>query len=140
MDTPFFEDGGMVRMERFMDLAVRRQKLIASNLSNVDTPGYKTVDIDFEQELQSQMAGSAGQGISMAVTDTRHLSTSTGAQGGLPAQAREVEGLTLRNDLNNVNIDREMSELSTNAMKFSAVSQMIAGKFRTLKAAITEGR
>ena len=51
-----------------------------------------------------------------------------------------MEGLTLRNDLNNVNIDREMSELSTNAMKFSAVSQMIAGKFRTLKAAITEGR
>jgi flagellar basal body rod protein FlgB len=33
-----------------------------------------------------------------------------------------------------------MAELSTNAMKFSAVSQMIAGKFRTLKAAITEGR
>ena len=73
MDKPFFEDAGMVRMERFMDLAVRRQKLISSNLSNVDTPGYKTVDIDFEQELQSQMAGSAGQGISMAVTDTRHL-------------------------------------------------------------------
>jgi len=140
MDKPFFEEAGMVRMERFMDLAVRRQKLIASNLSNVDTPGYKTVDIDFEQELQSQMAGSAGQGISMAVTDTRHLATSSRAQGGLPAQAREVEGLTLRNDLNNVNIDREMSELSTNAMKFSAVSQMIAGKFRTLKAAITEGR
>ncbi len=140
MDKPFFEDAGMVRMERFMDLAVRRQKLISSNLSNVDTPGYKTVDIDFEQELQSQMAGPAGQGISMAVTDTRHLTTSSGVQGGLPAQAREVEGLTLRNDLNNVNIDREMSELSTNAMKFSAVSQMIAGKFRTLKAAITEGR
>ena len=140
MDKPFFEDAGMVRMERFMDLAVRRQKLISSNLSNVDTPGYKTVDIDFEQELQSQMAGSAGQGISMAVTDTRHLTTSSGVQGGLPAQAREVEGLTLRNDLNNVNVDREMSELSTNAMKFSAVSQMIAGKFRTLKAAITEGR
>ena len=140
MDKPFFEDAGMVRMERFMDLAVRRQKLISSNLSNVDTPGYKTVDIDFEQELQSQMAGSAGQGISLAVTDTRHLVTSSGAQGGLPAQAKEVEGLTLRNDLNNVNIDREMSELSTNAMKFSAVSQMIAGKFRTLKAAITEGR
>ena len=76
----------------------------------------------------------------MAVTDARHLGTSSGTQGGLPAQAQEVAGLTLRNDLNNVNIDREMSELSTNAMKFSAVSQMIAGKFRTLKSAITEGR
>lgn len=140
MTKAFFEDPGMARMERFMDLAVRRQKLIASNLSNIDTPGYKTVDIDFDQELQSQMAGSSGQGISMVVTDTRHLATSSGPLGALPAEAREVEGLTLRNDLNNVNIDREMSELSTNAMKFAAVSQMIAGKFRTLKAAITEGR
>jgi flagellar basal-body rod protein FlgB len=140
MDNPLFADAGMVRMERFMDLAVRRQKLIASNLSNVDTPRYKTVDIDFDQELQSQIAGSTGQGISMAVTDARHLAASSGPQGGLPTQAKEVEGLTLRNDLNNVNIDREMSELSTNAMKFAAVSQMIAGKFRTLKSAITEGR
>jgi flagellar basal-body rod protein FlgB len=140
MDKPFFEDSGMIRMERFMDLAVRRQKLIASNLSNVDTPGYKTVDIDFDQELQLQMDGASGQGISMAVTDARHLSTGTGAHGAPAPQAREVEGLTLRNDLNNVNIDREMAELSTNAMKFAAVSQMIAGKFRTLKSAITEGR
>lgn len=140
MDKAFFEDAGMLKMERFMDLAVRRQKLIASNLTNVDTPGYKTVDIDFDQELQTHIAGGAGQGISMAVTDDRHLASSSGAQSGVLAQAREVEGLTLRNDLNNVNIDREMSELSTNAMKFSAVSQMIAGKFRTLKAAITEGR
>jgi flagellar basal-body rod protein FlgB len=140
MDRLFFEDGGMERMERFMDLAVRRQKLIASNLSNVDTPGYKTVDIDFDRELESQLAGPAGQGISMAVTDARHLATTSGAHQALPAQAREVENLTLRNDLNNVNIDREMAELSTNAMKFAAVAQMIAGKFRTLKSAITEGR
>jgi len=140
MDKAFFEDAGMLKMERFMDLAVRRQKLIASNLSNVDTPGYKTVDIDFDQELQTHIAGGAGQGISMAVTDARHLATSSGAQAASAAQAREVDGLTLRNDLNNVSIDREMSELSTNAMKFAAVSQMIAGKFRTLKSAITEGR
>ena len=137
MDRLFFEDNGMRQMERFMDLAVQRQKLISSNLSNVDTPAYKTVDIDFEQQLQASMQG---QGIQMKVTNDRHLQSAAGLQGQATGLVKEVEGLTLRNDLNNVNIDREMSELSTNAMKFTTVAQMISGKFRTLKAAITEGR
>ena len=137
MDKLFFEDNGMGAMERFMDLSVQRQKLISSNLSNIDTPAYKTVDIDFEQELQLMMQG---QGISTTVTNARHIPVSSGTNGQSLGQPKEVEGLTLRNDLNNVNIDREMSELSTNAMKFSAVAQMIAGKFRTLKSAILEGR
>lgn len=137
MDRLFFEDNGMRQMERFMDLAVQRQKLISSNLSNVDTPAYKTVDIDFEQELQASLQS---QGIQMKVTNDRHLQSGSGPQGQAAGLAKEVGGLTLRNDLNNVNIDREMSELSTNAMKFTTVAQMISGKFRTLKAAITEGR
>ena len=120
-----------------MDLAVQRQKLISSNLSNVDTPAYKTLDIDFEQELQASLQV---QGIQMKVTNDRHLQNGAGPQGQATGLVKEVEGLTLRNDLNNVNIDREMSELSTNAMKFTTVAQMISGKFRTLKAAITEGR
>jgi len=137
MDKLFFEDSGMRQMERFMDLSVQRQRLIASNLSNVDTPGYKTVDIDFEQELSSAIEG---QGTSTRVTNARHIHQGQTSSGSIAGDPREVEGLTLRNDLNNVNIDREMSELSTNAMKFSAVAQMIAGKFRTLKSAILEGR
>ena len=137
MDRLFFEDNGMRQMERFMDLAVQRQKLISSNLSNVDTPAYKTQDIDFEQELQVSLQG---QGIQMKVTNDRHLQNAAGFQGQATGLVKEVEGLTLRNDLNNVNIDQEMSELSTNAMKFTTVAQMISGKFRSLKATITEWR
>jgi flagellar basal-body rod protein FlgB len=137
MDKLFFEDAGMRLMERFMDLAVQRQKLISSNLSNVDTPNYRTVDFDFEQELQSAVQG---QGITATVTNARHIPSNSDSRGQTVARPVEVQGLTLRNDLNNVDIDREMSELSTNALKFSAVAQLIAGKFRTLKSAILEGR
>ena len=49
MDKPFFEDAGMVRMERFMDLAVRRQKLMSSNLSKVDTQAYKRLVLDLAE-------------------------------------------------------------------------------------------
>jgi flagellar basal-body rod protein FlgB len=44
-------------IEQYMNLVSARQKLVASNVANADTPGYQTKDIDFENELQSQMWG-----------------------------------------------------------------------------------
>ena len=137
MSKVFFEDSPMNLMERFMDLAVQRHSLISGNLANIDTPGYKTADIEFEQELQSAM----GQGgLSTEVTNVRHLAKKVDMEGGVVGSPREVDGLTLRNDMNNVNIDREMAEMSTNALKFSTVAQLIAEKFRILKTAVLEGR
>ena len=135
MNKVFFEDNGMQVMQKFLDLSVQRQSLISSNLANVDTPGYKTVDLHFEQELQSALGR---QEDSLTVTNNRHIPLP--ANGSEPGSIQQVEGLTTRNDLNNVNVDREMAELSTNALKFSMVAQLLAGKFRTLKSAILEGR
>lgn len=134
MSQFFYEDSSMRLMERFLDLSVQRQALVSSNVANVDTPAYKTVDLNFEQELHEAVEG---RGISMMATDPRHIGN---RQGHELASPNEVEGLPLRNDLNNVNIDREMAQLSTNALKFSMVAQLIAGKFRSLKNAINEGR
>ena len=137
MTRIFSDDASTVMMERSMDLSARRHALISSNLANVDTPGYKTVDIHFEQELQSAMelGGSA-----MQVTNPRHLSSKVDIEGSIVGTPQEVEGLTLRNDLNNVSIDREMAEMATNTLKFSAVAQLISQKFRILKSVILEGR
>ena len=135
MNKVFFEDNGMQVMQKFLDLSVQRQSLISGNLANVDTPGYKTVDLEFEQELQNAVVR---QEDSLTVTNDRHIPLP--ANGNQPGSIKQVGGLTTRNDLNNVNIDREMAELSTNALKFSMVAQLIAGKFRTLKSAILEGR
>jgi len=134
MNQFFYEDSTMRLMERFLDLSVQRQALVSSNLANVDTPGYKTVDLNFERELNQALEG---RGLSMMATDPHHIGN---RQGHEIVSPNEVEGLPLRNDLNNVNIDREMAQLSTNALKFSMVAQLIAGKFRTLKNAINEGR
>jgi flagellar basal-body rod protein FlgB len=60
--------------------------------------------------------------------------------GQTAGRAKEVDGLTLRNDLNNVNVDREMTRMASNAIMFSAITQMVTSKFRTLKSAILEGR
>ena len=102
-------------LESYLDLLSVRQKLIASNVANADTPGYKTQDVNFQTEFQKMM------------------------EGGQP-QATQVAGLKTNNDGNNVSLDREARLLSENALRFSAVSQLLRGQIRTLKSAISEGK
>jgi flagellar basal-body rod protein FlgB len=137
MSKVFLEEPIIPQLERYLDLSSRRHSIISSNLSNVDTPNYKTKDVNFAGELESAM----GEGVmATTVTNARHLPASIDMGGQTVGQVKEVEGLTLRNDLNNVNVDREMSRMAANSIMFAAISQLVAGRFRTLKAAILEGR
>lgn len=101
-------------LERYMTLLSARQKLVASNLANADTPGYKTQDIDFKREFESQ----------------------TGAQ---PASIA-VTGLTTKNDGNNVNVDREARLLAENALRFSIASVLVRGQISQIRSAIQDGK
>ena len=100
-------------IEKYMDLLSLRQKLITSNIANVDTPGYKTQDIDFQSEFQS------------AMSTTNPL---------------EVPGLKTNNDGNNVSLDRETRLLSENALRFNIASQLMRGQISQMKMAIDEGK
>jgi len=102
------------QLERYMDLLSSRQKLVASNIANADTPGYHTRDIDFQREfLQSA---------------------------GLEPQVSEVDGLRTKNDGNNVSLDREARLLSENALRFNVASQLMRSRLRGVRSAIQEGR
>ncbi|MBM3775739.1 MAG: flagellar biosynthesis protein FlgB [Acidobacteria bacterium] len=98
-----------------MDLLSARQRIVASNLANADTPGYRARDLEFQAEFQSFLAKA-------------------------PPLAREVTGLKSRNDGNNVSVDREARLLAENAMRFSLASAMARAEVRTIRNAIQEGR
>ena len=98
-----------------MDLLSARQKLVASNIANADTPGYKTKDIDFQFEFMSLMQGESPNVI-------------------------ETTGLKVHNDGNNVDIDREARLLAENAMRFNVASNLMRSEFRLIKEAIQEGK
>ena len=97
-----------------MTLLSDRQKVVASNIANADTPGYKTKDIDFQSELQS-------------------------AVGGLKPAVTEVRGLRVKNDGNNVSLDREARLLSENAMRFNMAANLIRDQLKQVKLAIEGG-
>lgn len=101
-------------LERYMDLLTARQKLVASNVANVDTPGYKTQDIDFKREFEAHV-------------------------GSDPA-AINVPGLVSKNDGNNVNVDREARLLAENALRFNIASALVRGQISQIRAAIQEGK
>src|SRR5579884_3752813 len=96
------------KIERYMNLLSARQKLVASNIANADTPGHKAKDIDFRSELENQIAGA----------------------GPTPV---EVQGLKAKNDGNNVDMDREARLLSENALRFSVASNLVRSELSTLK-------
>lgn len=106
----------MGRIERYLDLSAKRQELIVSNMANVDTPGYRTRDLDFETELRR----------------------ATSAQDPKP-QVVEVQGLLERPDGNNVSIDRETLLLAKTQLEFRMGAQLLRHKFQVLENVIKEG-
>jgi flagellar basal-body rod protein FlgB len=102
------------QLERYMDLLSARQKLVATNIANADTPGYLTQDFDFQSELRN-------------------------AAGGAP-QLSEVAGLQVKNDGNNVSLDRESRLLAENALRFQLASQLMKTQIRAVRSAIQEGK
>ena len=98
-----------------MDLLSDRQKLVVSNIANIDTPGYKAQDIDFQFEFQTSILGGGPH-----VVDT--------------------PGLVIKNDGNNVSLDREMRLLAENALRFAVATNLARSELQTLKSAIEEGK
>lgn len=112
-----------------------RQQLIANNLANVDTPGYRSFDVPFEQLLERQIKREGE--LPLRLTAAGHMSASVGAPGELAAVRRRE---TFRVDGNGVDVDAEMERLSETAIQFSAVTQLLSARIAILKSAVTEGR
>jgi flagellar basal-body rod protein FlgB len=112
----------MSRMEQlcqYLDLAAFRQRLVASNLANVDTPGYRTRDINFEGEMRRATA-QAGD------TATK-------------PRVFEVSGLIERPDGNNVNLEREGLLLARTQLQFRLGVELLRQEFQRISAAVKEG-
>jgi flagellar basal-body rod protein FlgB len=110
-------EGVAGNFERYMTLLSTRQKLVASNIANADTPGYKTQDIDFRAEFAQQMQGQECAG----------------------PQTIEPDGLPVKADGNNVSLDRESRMLAENAMRYSVAASLARAELQAIRTALQEG-
>ena len=122
-------------MRKSLDLMSSRQSLISSNIGNLDTPGYKASEIDFQRQLREAL-GSKDQ-LKLQATDEKHFGPKASNISKLTADPLEEEDAAKSNG-NNVDVDKEMAKLAENQIIYNATIQLMLKRGSTVRAAITE--
>jgi len=124
-------------LEKALDASWLRNEVIAHNIANADTPGYKKYRVEFEEELKSALEASTLKG---KKTRPKHLDIGASSIDEVRPRVVRTDGTQMREDGNNVDMDEEMTSLAKNAIMYNALVQKISGEFRKLKTVINEGR
>jgi flagellar basal-body rod protein FlgB len=123
---------------RFLDVDVARYKLITSNLANIDTPGFRTRDLDFHAELARASSHAWAEENGAENGAGSGFGSSLGYASYTPV-ARHVRGLLQRPDGNDVNVERESLLLAEAQMKFNLGVALLKDQFHTISQAISSG-
>lgn len=121
-------------MGKALDVSAKRHNLIAGNIANMDTIGYKPRDLDFNKTLNRAMAKPSPD--YLAKTHANHLSTNGENQFALKGENSEEVDI---HHLDSVNIDTEMYNLMENNIKYRTTTELLLRKMTILNYAIDEG-
>ncbi len=128
-----------------LTLRSERQRLIASNIANADTPGYTARDFNFADALRqasgqtsSAQAPLSGTGrLQMAASQRGHMALNGQAAGQLQPDLTYATPAQTNLDNNTVDMDRERASFTDNTVRYEATLRFINGQVRTLNTAIT---
>lgn len=115
-------------LRRQMTAVAARQVIAASNLANVNTPGYRAKEVSFNDALDERL-GAAAQ---LTATNRRHLAGTAAHD----TSVVETSDLPARRDGNNVQIDRELLSMTRASGDFAAAQTALAAKFRLVRYAL----
>ena len=116
--------------EQALKLRARRSEVLASNLANADTPGYKARDFDFKKMLSNEMTPA----VRMAATHSGHIQSDSAVVPNANMLYRNPQQPSL--DGNTVEVDREQVEFGTNTIQYQASLRFLEGRIKGLKTAI----
>ena len=119
-------DKGFQILEQVIQTATLRHKLLASNIANVDTPGYRAKDLPFNTVLKDQVMG-------LAKTAANHLTGNPAPAGGGDLRPEERAPWE---DGNNVSMDMELGRMTENALLYEAGTTLLSKKIQMYKNAI----
>ncbi len=131
-DTTFHKTMGIV--SKLLNTYAVRSEVLADNIANVSTPNFKRSEVTFEHQLNRALASQHPQGIQAKTTSQKHIPFD------IPLDPDAVQpnivldyDTSYRNDKNNVDIDREMSEHAKNTMNYQMFSQIMGNQYRQLR-------
>ncbi len=124
-------------LARQMDACALRQRVIADNIANANTPGFKKSVVSFQQQLKRALGET---GFNMSVSHPRHIAPGQGGLDNLTPQVIKVEGTSMRASENNVDIDQEMVNLAANALLYRLAARVWSDRANLMSYVIKGGR
>jgi flagellar basal-body rod protein FlgB len=121
---PVFQSDNYQLARKLLDAAALRHEAIATNVANVETPGFRRLDVspDFAVQLKAQLA--SGDFAQRAAGLRPHLMEDPAAR-------------SIRPDGNTVEIERELLEMNRNAVEYQFLSEIVSSNLKQLKMAIS---
>lgn len=119
-------------LRRQLTLASAKQVVAAGNLANINTPGFRAREVDFDRVLDGRLQAAA----QLVATNDRHI----GMRAVVDPAVRETVDQSARRDGNTVQLDRELLTMTRAAGEFAAAQTALAAKFRLVRYAINEAR
>lgn len=121
-----------------MSMRLLKHNLTASNIANAETPGFHAKKLDFEEALSRALDIDGMR--SMTTTSGDHFSVGGGSMSKVRPQIYDNPDGAINNDGNTVDLEKEMSTLSENAVLYKAAMTLINKKLAAIKYAASEGR
>ncbi len=121
-------------LEKGLDASSLKQKVLANNIANIDTPGFKRSEVDFQAVLGTALAQKAGN-LPLKLTSTNHL---PGVDNGAGKTVIIDDMTNVRNDQNNVDIDHEMANVAENGLYYNAITRTLSSQLGFLRMVIQE--
>jgi len=114
-----------------------RNAVIRNNIANVETPGFKASDVEFEPFLQRSMENGGFKGTK---THPKHIDIGSGNCASSETRIVQRNDLSMRMDGNNVDIESENVRLAQNSLYYNALLEKLSSEIRRLRVAIAEGK
>ena len=130
MAMDLFSNPTLNAMEAYMTRLTRRLEVVNSNISNLETPGYRTKEVSFHATMQELLNDYDNFQTARRENDSRWV----------PAvPVFEVQALSAGDNSNNVSIDKEMKKLGDTKFGYALITQFLQSKFRIIGLSINEG-
>jgi flagellar basal-body rod protein FlgB len=121
-------------LQKGLEASNLRQQVLTNNVANIDTPNFKRSDVDFQSVLGAAL-GKNGGALTMKVSLPQHLLGVPGeGQNGIVKDQRT----SLRNDGNNVDVDKEMSNVAENGLYYESLTHAISSQLGLLRMVIQQ--
>ena len=137
-----FNRGSMPVLEQVMSFTEARHEVLANNISNFDTVGYKAKDLDtdgfFETLLQAvDRRDGRGAGAALEMRSSKHLKWDR--SGRLHAKPIEIKNNNiLFHDDNNRFVEKQLSDLAQNSLLHNVTAELLRGQYNSMQTAIRE--